>query len=117
MTAMEDRVITVDISRRNDPQEIVIGREAGVMGVDYAIDDEYVSTRHAKIAINSMGVVFIQDLGSTNGTMVNGMKVWDKMIVNPPGAVLRVGHTDLQLRLVDDWLSRVTSDSIRPHCD
>lgn len=106
---MQDRVITVDIGRRFDPQGLIIGQHEDC---DYRLDDEFVSTRHARLTMNSMGVVYVEDLGSTNGTFVNGVSIWAKQLIAAPGCILRVGHTDIEVRLVDDWLFRVTSDSM-----
>src|SRR5882757_8278844 len=52
-------------------QEIVIGRSSEL---DMVLVEEMVSRKHARIALND-GVISIADLGSTNGTFVNGEKV------------------------------------------
>ena len=52
-------------------QEIVIGRSSEL---DMVLVEEMVSRKHARIAL-SEGVITIEDLGSTNGTFVNGEKV------------------------------------------
>lgn len=52
-------------------QEIVIGRSSEL---DMVLVEEMVSRKHARIAL-SEGVINIEDLGSTNGTFVNGEKV------------------------------------------
>lgn len=51
--------------------EIVIGRSSEL---DMVLVEDMVSRRHAKITVTT-GQVFIQDLGSTNGSFVNGEKV------------------------------------------
>ena len=67
------------------------GAESGV-----SIDgDEFASARHAQIDAGSNGV-WIQDLGSTNGTFVNGARVTEKRLLHP-GDVVRIGETELQL--------------------
>ncbi len=50
---------------------VIIGRSPGA---DIVIADEFVSARHARIAPAGNGAV-VEDLGSTNGTMLNGTKV------------------------------------------
>jgi Domain of unknown function (DUF4388)/FHA domain len=55
----------------NEGQEIVIGRSSDL---DMVLVEEMVSRRHARIALER-GVISIEDLGSTNGTFVNGEKV------------------------------------------
>jgi pSer/pThr/pTyr-binding forkhead associated (FHA) protein len=52
-------------------QEIVIGRSSEL---DMVLVEEMVSRKHARIALTD-GVISIDDLGSTNGTFVNGEKV------------------------------------------
>lgn len=52
-------------------QEIVIGRSSDL---DMVLVEELVSRRHAKIVFQG-NTITIEDLGSTNGTFVNGEKV------------------------------------------
>jgi len=71
----------------------VVGRAPG-SGV--SIDgDEFASGQHAQIDAAADGV-WIQDLGSTNGTFVNGSRVTSKRLLRP-GDVVRVGDTELRL--------------------
>jgi len=74
-------------------QPILIGR-----GTDAAIrlDDDYVSTRHARVASNGEQW-FVEDLGSTNGPFLGQARVDHPMPV-PPGAEVRVGKSTLELR-------------------
>ena len=51
--------------------EVVIGREEGF---DLGGDPE-LSRRHARISTGSSGELLIEDLGSTNGTIVNGQRI------------------------------------------
>jgi hypothetical protein len=57
--------------------------------------DEFASARHVRIESRRDGV-WVQDLGSTNGTYVNGSRVAGAQRL-VPGDVLRVGETDLRL--------------------
>jgi hypothetical protein len=52
-------------------REIIIGRSSDL---DMVLVEDMVSRRHAKITTGT-GEIIIQDLGSTNGTFVNGEKV------------------------------------------
>ncbi len=76
-----------------DQAPIIIGR-----GPDAAIrlDDDYVSTRHARIAASG-DQWFVEDLGSTNGTYIGNARI------NQPTAItlgtrVRIGKTILELR-------------------
>lgn len=51
--------------------EIVIGRSSEL---DMVLVEDMVSRRHAKISVHN-GDIFLEDLGSTNGSFVNGEKI------------------------------------------
>jgi ABC-type multidrug transport system ATPase subunit/pSer/pThr/pTyr-binding forkhead associated (FHA) protein len=57
--------------------EVILGREPGCTIV---IDNPVVSARHARIAKNHPAGLFVEDLGSTNGTYVNGIRVQRQVI-------------------------------------
>ena len=56
--------------------------------------DEYASGRHARFESRRDGV-WIEDIGSTNGTFVNGIRVTRERRL-APGDVVRIGETDLR---------------------
>jgi FHA domain len=57
-------------------------------------DDEYASARHARFEPRQDGV-WIQDLGSTNGTYLNGARLErPRRLTN--GDIVRVGDTDVR---------------------
>jgi hypothetical protein len=56
--------------------------------------DEFASARHVRFEPRRDGV-WVQDLGSTNGTYVNGIRI-DGARRLAPGDVVRVGETDLR---------------------
>jgi FHA domain len=63
---------------------------------DLVLDgDEFASARHARIEARRDGV-WVQDLGSTNGTYVNGARIEGALRL-ASGDVLRVGETDLRV--------------------
>jgi pSer/pThr/pTyr-binding forkhead associated (FHA) protein len=72
---------------------ILIGR-----GADAAIvlDDDYVSTRHARIA-SSGDQWFVEDLGSTNGTYIGSVRISQPTAI-AVGTRFRIGKTILELR-------------------
>ena len=62
---------------------------------DVALDgDEFASARHVRVEPRRDGV-WVHDLGSTNGTFVNGVKV-DRPRRLADGDLLRVGETELR---------------------
>ena len=72
---------------------ILIGR-----GSDAAIrlDDDYVSTRHARIAASG-DQWFVEDLGSTNGTYIGTVRITQPTTITL-GTQVRIGKTILELR-------------------
>lgn len=70
-------------------ERITIGRKSHN---DIQLDDNTVSGEHAiLIALHN---VYIEDLGSTNGTLLNGKRVKKRMLSN--GDVVRIGRHDLK---------------------
>ncbi len=72
---------------------ILIGR-----GTDAAIrlDDDYVSTRHARIAASG-DEWFVEDLGSTNGTYIGSVRITQPTTITL-GTEVRIGKTILELK-------------------
>ena len=60
------------------------------------LDDDFASARHARLFPQDGGWV-VEDLGSTNGTFLGGVKVGQPSRVEP-GVPVRVGRTVLELR-------------------
>jgi hypothetical protein len=75
-----------------DSSPITLGR--GVTNDVPLQGDEYASTRHARIEPRRDGI-WVEDIGSTNGTFVNGIRLTRERRL-APGDVLRVGETDLR---------------------
>jgi pSer/pThr/pTyr-binding forkhead associated (FHA) protein len=73
-------------------RELVIGRES----VDVLIDDPEISRRHALIRPVETGVA-IQDLGSTNGTFVDGKRVDAATVTS--GSTIRLGKTEIDVEI------------------
>ena len=73
---------------------IVVGRDAG-SGI--RLDrDEFASARHARIEPRADGI-WLDDLGSTNGTYVNGSRLKKAKLLRP-GDVVKIGGTELQVQ-------------------
>jgi hypothetical protein len=75
-----------------DSAGVTIGRSAQN---DVALDeDEFASASHARVQPRQDGV-WLEDVGSTNGTFLNGVKVSRPRKLTP-GDLVRVGETDLR---------------------
>jgi len=91
---------SVELTVRQGPQPgrsfslarpaIIIGREAGN---DVAINDPQISRRHASLTWDGRQFI-IQDLGSANGTFVNGVRLSGPRALQP-GDVIGLGPTVL----------------------
>jgi hypothetical protein len=57
--------------------------------------DDFASAQHARVEARSDGI-WVEDLGSTNGTFVNGARV-DKRRLLQAGDVIRIGQTELRV--------------------
>lgn len=74
--------------------EIRIGRSAGA---DVPLDDPDVSRLHCAVTVAPDGRVSVADLGSTNGTTLDGRRVGPRPVRLTPGALLRIGESALRL--------------------
>jgi len=85
------------VRRKLFGDEIVIGRlpECGMQ-----IGSDVVSRRHARITIDSEGFIRLDDLGSDNGTYINGVRLdtagWKILNV---GDKIHIGPYELELEL------------------
>ncbi|MGZ4306481.1 MAG: FHA domain-containing protein, partial [Solirubrobacteraceae bacterium] len=75
---------TIDVE-----DEVVIGRE----DTDLTIDDVELSRRHAVVRPHASRLQ-VEDLGSTNGTYVDGTRIEEPTILGG-GAEIRIGTTKL----------------------
>lgn len=71
----------------NCKQPTVIGRDPGI---DVELDDGRTSRRHARV-LRAYGTWYIEDLGSSNGTLVNQKRVQRARIED--GALVQIGAT------------------------
>ena len=71
---------------------ILIGRGAEAQ---LSLDDDYVSTRHARVVSGENGV-YLEDLGSTNGSYVNGQRITAPTTVSLSDTI-RIGRTTMKL--------------------
>src|SRR5438093_1073026 len=76
--------------RRVEPgQAIVIGRD---QDCDVPLDDTRVSRRHARLRVDATGTATLEDLGSTNGTFVNGRRIEGATVVHE-GDSISIGNS------------------------
>jgi hypothetical protein len=62
---------------------------------NFQISEPSVSSRHCEILLRGNDVV-VKDLGSTNGTFINGEKITEEGVLKP-GQTLRLGNVELKL--------------------
>ncbi|MET7416793.1 FHA domain-containing protein [Streptomyces rubiginosohelvolus] len=74
--------------------QIRIGRSADA---DVPLDDPDVSRLHCAVTVSDDGRVSVADLGSTNGTSLDGVEVRERPVRLAPGALLRLGESTLRL--------------------
>ena len=72
-----------------------VGRDAGN---DVVLNDEAASAKHAVVSFAD-GEWWLEDAGSTNGTLLNGSRVWEKARVHY-GDEVQVGRIALRLERV-----------------
>jgi hypothetical protein len=75
-----------------DSGPLLVGRE-GENDIPL-VHDEFTSSRHARFEPRRDGV-WLEDMGSTNGTFVNGVRLTEPRKLSS-GDVIRVGETDLR---------------------
>ncbi|MGW7254641.1 FHA domain-containing protein FhaB/FipA [Streptomyces sp. NPDC054834] len=61
------------------------------------LDDDYASSRHARIYPDRDGQWIVEDLGSTNGTYLDRSRLTTPTPI-APGAPIRIGKTVIELR-------------------
>ena len=71
---------------------IMIGRGSDCQLI---LDDDYVSTRHARV-VSSPNGIYVEDLGSTNGTYVNGQRITAPTTITLADTV-RIGKAMMRL--------------------
>jgi pSer/pThr/pTyr-binding forkhead associated (FHA) protein len=75
--------------------ELLIGRHAD--GAGRLAEDEEISRSHARLSLDRSGFCAIEDLGSTNGTYVNGLRIKGPQTL-AEGDTVEVGGTTLVVR-------------------
>lgn len=73
---------------------ITVGRSADA---DVPLDDPDVSRLHCVVTVGADGRVSVADLGSTNGTSLDGVRVTERPVRVPAGGLLRIGESALRV--------------------
>ena len=72
---------------------VIVGRNPGA---DIVIGAGYVSGRHARFTLMGQNL-FIEDLGSTNGTFVNGQRIFEPTALRNKD-VVTIGDVAIRVR-------------------
>ena len=91
-----ERIEVTDGPARGEQQELekelVIGRSADGFGA--LKGDPEISRRHAQISRTDEGRLYISDLGSTNGTFINGVRITQKILDH--GVTVKIGTAEIR---------------------
>lgn len=79
-----------------EKRPITIGR-ASIC--DLTLEDDFISSRHLRVSMQSNGYV-VEDLGSTNGTWVEGERLSEPVLIKP-GVRIKMGRNTLTIRKVE----------------
>lgn len=74
--------------------KVQLGRGAET---DVPLDDPDVSRLHCAVTVTDGGAVTVTDLGSTNGTSLDGAPVGRRPVLFRPGSTLRIGESAVRL--------------------
>ena len=89
---------------KNEGAVIVVNKPQFVIGrlpdCNLRIESKALSRHHAQININD-GLVTVKDLGSTNGTFVDGKKITEEVVLKN-GQTLRVGPLETTVQISVD---------------
>lgn len=95
-TPWEQRIPFAEIAAGNG---IIMGRDPGVANVE--LPDTSVSRAHVQFALNEQGLT-VSDMGSTNGTTINGIPLspYDNCRPLQDGDALTLGQISLQVQFI-----------------
>ncbi len=79
-------VIRIGDERHTFGTDFTVGREGSLV-----IDDDFTSGQHARFQ-TVRGLWYVEDLGSTNGTMLNGRRIISAQLLKKRDKI-KIGHT------------------------
>jgi len=79
-------ILQLGSQRHTFGTDFTVGREGSL-----AIDDDFASGQHARFQ-TVRGLWYVEDLGSTNGTMLNGRQVLSVQLLKKRDKI-QIGHT------------------------
>jgi pSer/pThr/pTyr-binding forkhead associated (FHA) protein len=81
-------VIQIGDQRHTFGTDFTVGREGSL-----PIDDDFASGQHARFQ-TVRGLWYVEDLGSTNGTLLNGHRIFSAQLLKKRDKI-KIGHTVL----------------------
>jgi pSer/pThr/pTyr-binding forkhead associated (FHA) protein len=94
--------------------ELLIGRHAD--GVGRLGDDDELSRYHARVSLGTDGLCAVEDLGSTNGTFVNGLRLSVPTALKV-GDTIELGGSTLVVRELPSPEAAEPSGQVPPQAD
>ena len=79
---------------------------------DLLFDDATISSRHCEVVVLD-GTVRVRDLGSTNGTFVDGLRIQEAMLL--PGQMLHLGLVEITFEIAPLHISIPTVEAQGPN--
>src|SRR3990172_6786979 len=108
------KVRLVLVTGKDERKEVLLQKRAVTIGTlgdsDLALTDPTVSRSHAVVEEKADGYL-LRDLGSTNGTFLDGVKVREAYL--SAGSVIRLGQTEIAFSPVEERVENLRSSSDR----
>ncbi|HAK59799.1 MAG TPA: Fis family transcriptional regulator [Nitrospiraceae bacterium] len=101
------------VTKGNDEgKEVTLQQPAVALGTlgenDFLLTDPTVSRRHAVVEEKADGYL-LRDLGSTNGTFLDGVRIREGYL--SPGSIIRLGKTEIAFSRVEERIEALKSAS------
>ncbi len=108
------KVRLIVVTGKDEGREVLLQKSAVMIGTlgdsDLVLTDPTVSRSHAVVEEKADGYL-LRDLGSTNGTFLDGVKVREAYL--SAGSVIRAGQTDIAFSPVEEHIENLRSSSDR----